>query len=138
VEGLRNKEITARIKDARTEIGQFVLKNICADADSRLTDALFGHDGAQPSDEDVKKAEQFALALCRSSRVAGPLGIQGEVTTKINQVQQQVVNNMLAILPPRGRSMTADAQRQMFNSLRMVEILSGPDEAERLFREWTA
>lgn len=138
VEGLRDKEITARMKEARAEIGQFVLKNICADVDKRLTDALFGHGGALPGDEDVKKAEQFALALRRSSKVSGPLGIQREVTAKINEVQQQVVKNTVAILRTRDRSTTADAQRQMFNSLRMVEILSGPDEAERLFREWKA
>lgn len=138
VEGLRDKELAARMNDARVEIGQFVLKNICADVDRRLTDALFGHRSTPPGDEDVKKAEQFALALRRSSKLAGPLGIQREVTAKINEVQQQVVNNTLATLGTRDRSMTADAQRQMFNSLRMVEIMSGPDEAERLFRKWTA
>jgi hypothetical protein len=138
VEGLRDKEIATRMKDARAEIGQFVLENVCADVDTRLTDTLFGHGGALPSDEDVKKAEQFALALRRSSKMAGSLGIQKEVTSRINMAQQQVVNNTLAMLRPGGRSMTADAQRQMYNGLRMVEILSGPDEAERLFREWTA
>ncbi|OYQ34823.1 hypothetical protein CHU95_09545 [Niveispirillum lacus] len=142
VQGLRDKDITAKMKNARAEIGHFVLKNICADVDKELTSALFGHDGALPSDEDVKKAEQLALALRRSSKLAGPLGIQREVTAKINEARQQVVDNTLAALrnTPRNRdgSMGADAQRQMFNGLRMVEILSGSDEAERLFREWNA
>ena len=141
VQGLRDKEITAKMKNARAEIGQFVLKNICADVDKGLTEALFGHGGGLPGDEDVKKAEQFALALRRSSKLAGPLGIQREVTAKINEARQQVVNNTLATLrnAPRNRdgSMGPDGQRQMFNGLRMVEILAGSDEAERLFREWS-
>ncbi len=142
VQGLRDKEITAKMKNARAEIGQFVLKNICADVDKGLTAALFGHGGALPSDEDVKRAEQLALALRRSSKLASPLGIQREVAAKITEARQQVVTNTLATLrnTPRNRdgSMAADAQRQMFNGLRMVEILSGSDEAERLFREWNA
>ncbi|MBP7339972.1 hypothetical protein [Niveispirillum sp.] len=142
VQGLKDKEISAKVKNARAEIGQFVLKNICADVDKGLTEALFGHGGALPSNEDVKKAEQFALALRRSSKLAGPLGIQREVTAKINEARQHVISNTLATLrdTPRNRdgSMNADAQRQMFNGLRMVEILAGSDEAERLFREWSA
>lgn len=142
VQSLKDKEITSKVKNARAEIGQFVLKNICADVDKGMTEALFGHGGALPSDEDVKKAEQFAMALRRSSKLAGPLGIQREVTAKINEARQQVVTNTLATLrnAPRNRdgTMGADGKRQMFNGLRMVEILAGSDEAERLFREWNS
>lgn len=140
VQGLRDKDITAKMKNARAEIGQFVLKNICGDADKSLTEALFGHGAGPASDESVKKAEQFAMALRRSSKLAGPLGIQREVAAKINEARQQVVTNTLATLrnTPRSRdgSMSPEAQRQMFNGLRMVEILAGSDESERLYREW--
>lgn len=139
VQNLRDKDISAKVKNARAEIGHFVLKNICADVDKGLTEALFGQEGL-PSDAAVKKAEQFAMALRRSSRLAGPLGIQREVAAKINEARQQVVDNTLATLrdAPRNRdgSMGPDGQRQMFNGLRMVEILAGSDEAERLMREW--
>lgn len=139
VQGLRDKEITSKVKNARAEIAQFVLKNICADVDKGLTEALFSHEGL-PSDEEVKRAEQFAMALRRSSKLAGPLGIQREVAAKITEARTQVVNNTLATLrnAPRNRdgSMGPEGQRQMFNGLRMVEILAGSDEAERLFRDW--
>lgn len=142
VQGLKDKDISAKVKNARAEIGQFVLKNICADVDKGLTGALFGHGGALPSDEDVKRAEQFAMALRRSSKLAGPLGIQREVAAKITEARQHVVDNTLSTLrgAPRNRdgSMGPEGQRQMFNGLRMVEILAGSDEAERLFREWNA
>lgn len=142
VQNLKDKDITNKVKNARAEIGQFVLKNICADIDKGLTEALFGHGPGPASDEAVKKAEQFALALRRSSKLAGPLGIQREVAAKITEARQQVVTNTVASLrnAPRNRdgSMGPEAQRQMFNGLRMVEILAGSDEAERLFRDWNS
>ncbi|MFV3076278.1 hypothetical protein [Niveispirillum fermenti] len=140
VQSLRDKDITNKMKNARAEVGQFVLKNICADVDQGLHAALFGRDGGLPDDATMKKAEQFAMALRRSSKLAGALGIQREVSAKISETRQQVVSTTQASLraAPRNRDGTlgADGQRTMFNSLRIVEILSGSDEAERLCREW--
>lgn len=140
VQNLRDKEITSKVKNARAEIGQFVLKNICTDVDKNLHAALFSQPDGLPSDESIQKAEQLAMALRRSSKLANALGIQREVTAKITETRQQIVSTTLASLraAPRTRDgkLAPEAQRQMFNSLRMVEILAGSDEAERLFREW--
>lgn len=140
VQNLRDKEITSKVKNARAEIGQFVLKNICADVDKNLHTALFGQPEGLPSDEEMRKAEQLAMALRRSAKLANALGIQREVTAKITDARQQIVSTTLANLrsAPRTREgrMNPEAQRQMFNSLRMVEILAGSDEAERLLRDW--
>lgn len=140
VQSLRDKEITSKVKNARAEIGQFVLKNICTDVDKNLHDALFSQSDGLPSDESIQKAEQLAMALRRSSKLANALGIQREVTTKITEARQHIVsttlNNLRAAPRTRDGKLGPEAQRQMFNSLRMVEILAGSDEAERLFREW--
>ncbi len=140
VQNLRDKDISSKVKNARAEIGQFVLKNICADVDKNLHDALFSQPDGLPSDESMQKAEQLAMALRRSSKLANALGIQREVTTKITEARQHIVsttlNNMRAAPRTRDGKLGPEAQRQMFNSLRMVEILAGSDEAERQLREW--
>lgn len=142
VQSLRDKDITNKVKNARAEIGHFVLKNICGDVEKSLSDALFAPQGGMPDDAQMKKAEQLAMAMRRSSKLAGPLGIQKEVSAKINAARQQVVTNTLTSLrdAPRNRdgSMGPEGQKQLFNSLRVIEILAGSDEAERLYREWRA
>ncbi|HYC03275.1 MAG TPA: hypothetical protein VED40_08290 [Azospirillaceae bacterium] len=132
VNSLRDKAMTEKVASARAEIGDFVVRNIVEGVDRNLLEALFsGGDGAA-SDERMRQAEQLALALRRSSKLAPFLGIQREVGGKITELRQQIegqTNQLVDAAAP-------EAQRQMFNSLRMIEILAGSDEAERLYRSW--
>lgn len=130
---LRDKEMSRKVDGARTEIGEFVKRTIISDVDQALLGTLFGPDAAVDPDEKVRKAEQLALALRKSARLAPHLGIKREVDAKINEIRRQVEAGTETVL--RGQP-GAEVQRRMFNSLRVIEILAGSDEAERLFREW--
>lgn len=140
VMSLRDKEMSQKVQGARAEIGSFVVRNVVADLDRTLVGTLFTADGSLPVDDgSMKKAEQLALALRRSSKLAPHLGIQKEVGAKITAVRKQLEAQTETLLRtgPRTRDgLAPEAQRQMFNSLRVIEILAGSDEAERLYKEW--
>lgn len=136
---LKDKDMSKRVDGARTEIGDFVKRAIVSDVDKSMMDTLFGPDAGTNTDEKVKKAEQLALALRKSAKLAGHLGIKREVDAKISEVRRQMESETENVLRNQNRrpgTTDAEAQRRMFNSLRVIEILAGSDEAERLFRDW--
>jgi hypothetical protein len=139
VQSLRDKELSAKMQTARADVAQYVLKNICGAIDQADIDAVFPATGT-PSVETLKKAEHVVMALRRSSRIAGPLGIQKEVSNRITDIRRRLEQQTNAALRkiPRNRdgTLTPDGARHMFNSLRLLEILAGSEEAERLYREW--
>jgi len=140
LQALRDTPMLARVQGARQEMGQAVLRTVVADLDRTLIDTLFPVDGRTlASDAEVRKAEQMALALRRSAKLGPHLGIQREVNSKINEVRRRLEGETEALLrDSRGSGGQTDpqAKRQVFNSLRMIEILAGSDEAERLYRDW--
>lgn len=140
VQGLRDKELSAKMQTARADVAQYVLKNICGSIDQADIDAVFPAAGT-PSVETLKKAEHLVMALRRSSRIAGPLGIQKEVSNRITDIRRRLEQQTNAALRkiPRNRdgTLSPDGARHMFNSLRLMEILAGSEEAERLYREWS-
>jgi len=135
---LRDKEMSKKVDGARAEIGNFVVRTIVNDVDKALIGTLFDGSGVA-GDDQVRKAEQLALALRRSAKLAPHLGIKREVDTKITDVRRQVeagIETALRTHPPVHGKPDAETQRQMFNGLRVIEILAGSDEAERLYRQW--
>ncbi|HYE51656.1 MAG TPA: hypothetical protein VEB20_18815 [Azospirillaceae bacterium] len=133
VSSMRDKQMSDKVASARAEIGDFVVRNIVENVDRNLLDTLF-QQGAPAGDEEVKRAEQLALALRRSAKLAPFLGIKREVDAKIAEVRQQIDKRTDGLLS--GSAKDPALQRQVFNSLRMIEILAGSDEAERLYRSW--
>ncbi|MFM2042337.1 MAG: hypothetical protein RLY86_913 [Pseudomonadota bacterium] len=136
---LKDREMSRKVDGARAEIGDFVKRTIVADVDRTLITSLFSPDIAASAGEQVKKAEQLALALRKSAKLAPHLGIKRDVDSKIAEVRKQVERETEAALRDRDQRtglVSAEAQRRMFNSLRVIEILAGSDEAERLYRDW--
>lgn len=138
---LRDKDVVQKMGQARAEIGHLLLRKVGNGTDTALMAALFAGDGQGiASDEDMRRAEQLALALRRSFKLALHLGIQKEIGTRIGEARRQLEVRTQAMLHqiPRTREgrLAPAAERQMVNSLRVVEILAGSDEAERLSREW--
>lgn len=139
VQTLKDRDMTKRIDQARSEIGDFVVRNIVSGVDAALVDSLFGTPSVPASDAQVKQAEQLAMALRRSIKLAPQLGIGREVTAKVAEVRKQVeaeADQLFRTNRPGPEGMDAKVQRQMFNSLRVIEILAGSEEAERLYRDW--
>ncbi len=139
VQTLKDKDMTKRIDQARAEIGDFVVRNIVSGVDAALVESLFGTPTVPASDAQVKQAEQLAMALRRSIKLAPHLGIGREVTAKVAEVRKQVeaeADELFRTHRPGPAGMDPKVQRQMFNSLRVIEILAGSEEAERLYRDW--
>jgi hypothetical protein len=140
VQGLRDKELSAKMQTARGDVAQYVLKNICGTVDQADIDAVFPATGG-PSAQTLKKAEHLVMALRRASRIAGPLGIQKEVSNRIADIRRRLEQQTNAALRkiPRNRdgTLSPEGARHMFNSLRLMEILAGSEEAERLYKEWS-
>jgi hypothetical protein len=137
VTSLKDRDLNNRVSSARSEIGNFVVKNLVEDLEKSLIAALFNKDNMPASDEAMKQAEQMAMGLRKSLKLAPALGIAREVNAKLAEVRKSVEAETDAMLRQlRPGSSDPKAQRQMFNSLRMIEILAGSDEAERLHKEW--
>lgn len=140
VQGMRDKELSAKMQTARGEVAQFVLKNVCDKVSTAAIDAVFPSDGRAADIDTIKKAEQQVLALRRASRMAGALGIQKEVSNRITDIRRRLEQQTNAALRkiPRNRdgTLSPEGARHMFNSLRLVEIVAGSEEAARLYKEW--
>ncbi|MDE1148939.1 MAG: hypothetical protein PW843_20425 [Azospirillaceae bacterium] len=134
---LRDKKITDRVAAARGEIGGFVLTTVLGDVGQTLNDLMFPAEGGITTAPDsLKRAESTALALKRTAKLAGSLGIQREVGTKITDIRREIDRQTDRMLSAPDSRTNPEVKRQMFNNLRLIEILVGPDEAERLYREW--
>jgi hypothetical protein len=136
VQSLRDAAMSDKVKTARTEIGNFVMRSIVGDVDKNVMGLLKAPDGGVPNDEQLVQAENFALALRRSAKLAGFLGIQREVNAKITQLREDIGRES-STLRKRGDLNGDEARRQIFGRLRLIEILAGSDEAERLYRQWS-
>ncbi|MBB6253611.1 hypothetical protein [Nitrospirillum iridis] len=138
VASLRDKKIVDRVTTARGEIGEFVLTTVLGDVERTLASLMFADNGgiATPPDE-MKRAEATALALKRSAKLASHLGIQREVNAKILEIRREIDRQTDRMIAAPGARGNPEVRRQMFNNLRLVEILAGSDEAERAYREWS-
>ena len=92
----------------------------------------------QPPDEaKLKEAEQRAIALRLCVRYAEELGLGGEAEEKLSTLQEQLTGltgGMIESL--HGRYMSAkqrgSVEAHLFASVRLVELLAGPDVANDL------
>ncbi|MEE3626293.1 hypothetical protein UCD39_20305 [Nitrospirillum sp. BR 11752] len=135
---LRDKKTADRVAAARSEIGEFVLSTVLGDVEKTLAGLMYAaRTGIATPPDDMRRAEIAALALKRSAKLAGPLGIQREVAAKITEIRREIDRQTDRMMPAPGARGDPEVRRQMFNNLRLVEILSGSDEAERMYRDWS-
>ena len=104
VQQLRDSAMNERVNAAKAEIGNFVMRNIVADVDKNimaLLQAPASEDG-MPDDERLVQAENFALALRRSTKLAPFLGINKEVASKVEQLKSQIGQETSALKKSGG------------------------------------
>ncbi|TWB75389.1 hypothetical protein FBZ87_104495 [Nitrospirillum amazonense] len=133
---LRDKKIVDRVAAARSEIGEFVLTTVLGNVEKTLAGLMYSAGGVSTPPDEMKKAEATVLALKRSAKLAGHLGIQREVAAKITEIRREIERQADRMMAAPGARGDPEVRRQMFNNLRLVEILAGSDEAERMYREW--
>lgn len=133
VNALRDTKIAGTVTAARTSIGRMVVRRVLPDASQRLARALFAGSGGATSAR-MKEAEEVALVIRRMSRLGAALGVQRDVSQTISGLRDEMEPHLHTLLRD-DRPVEQDAQRQVYNIIRIVEVLSGPDEAERLYRD---
>jgi hypothetical protein len=145
----QGKGLDRQLERARRSLRDMVHVNILNGADkSILANVMAGGSfvtGAtglggwdQPPDESrLKEAEQRAIALRLCVRYAEELGLGGEAEEKLSTLQEQLTGltgGMIESL--HGRYMSAkqrgSVEAHLFASVRLVELLAGPDVANDL------
>ncbi len=145
----QGKGLDRQLERARRTLRDMVHVNILNGADkSILANVMAGGSfvtGAtglggwdQPPDESkLKEAEQRAIALRLCARYAEELGLGGEAEEKLSTLQEQLTGltgGMIESL--HGRYMSSkqrgSVEAHLFASVRLVELLAGPDVANDL------
>lgn len=126
-----NAELMLALRQARAEIGQFILGSVVAEADQTLRAILAPGTSPDdladgPSDRQLEEAELFALALRRCANLAPAVGIDEGVRVKLGGIQAELERIGLT---PKDPTLAA---RWLLTTVRLLEVLAGPDEAERV------
>ena len=132
--GMRDKGVVEQIQNTRREIGTYVVDTLAVKADEALFESLrakpegAGKNGTkEPSMEQVENAEKNALSLKRCARIAETVGVKREMEKKLQVVCGQLEREATA--PDRDDEAR---ERRLIRSVRLIELIAGPDEAQRV------
>ena len=128
--GMRDKAVVEQIQTTRREIGTYVVDTLAVKADESLFENLRARPadgGPEPSLEQEENAEKSALSLRRCARIAESVGAKREMEKKLQVVCGQLEREASA--PERD---TSARERRLIRSVRLIELIAGPDEAQRV------
>lgn len=131
--GLRSRTVADQVQTARREIGSFVLDKVAVKADQTLFESLRpaaapGQSAPlEPTVDQVETAEQSARSLRRCAKVAESVGVNREMEQKLAGVCIKLEREATA----RDSSGQTD-ERRLVRSVRLIEMIAGPDEAQRV------
>jgi hypothetical protein len=98
--------------------------------------AALGRAGAPANDEDLVAAEAHARALARSRQLAKHVGLDAAANAAVIAIRDQLKANIGQTLETGGATRDKDAVRKtVFGTIRLLEMVAGPEEAERLLRQ---
>ncbi len=132
--GMRDKNVAEHIQSTRREIGTYVVETLAVKADEALFENLRAKaegvtrsGGKEPTTEQVEDAEKSAISLRRCARIAETVGVKREMEKKIATVCGQLEREATA-----PETDTATRERRLIRSVRLIELIAGPDEAQRV------
>lgn len=147
----QGKGLDRQLERARKSLRDMVTTNILNGADqSIVSNLLMSEAGAfvtggagigswdlPPDEQKLREAEQRAVALRLCARYAEELGLGGEAEEKLSVLQEQLTGlttNMIESLHGRFLStkQRTSAEANLYASVRLVELLAGPDVANDL------
>lgn len=131
---VRDKSVVEQIQTTRREIGTYVVDTLAVKADESLFENLRAkpegvvRNGVQePTMEQVENAEKSALSLKRCARIAETVGVKREMEKKLQVVCGQLEREATA--PDNDEDAR---ERRLIRSVRLIELIAGPDEAQRV------
>lgn len=141
----RGGAVDAQLQKMRVAVRDFVVGDVLGTAEAEIGSVVglpAGRPIAEvqpPTLDRMIVAENHARALRRALRIAPSLGLEGEVTGKIETLRERVIEDTVAMLARAERSdnmLEADAaEARLYTAVRMLELLIGPDEADALYRQ---
>lgn len=132
MEQSRNKSFDQRMKEVRGSVHEMVRTQVLQDADSGIVAALGDLDGGPEDRAHLVQAENQARALRKCATIADQLGLRGEVkamTQKTTATLTEKARQSLGGKPAAGGSRTG------YTAIRMIELIAGPAEANKIMDE---
>ncbi|MFC7334973.1 hypothetical protein [Rhodocista pekingensis] len=145
------RKMIRRVDQARVVISEAILERVIGPADQELLGHVLDtaeRDLIRPdllprpaTPEEIARAEDFARAYRRCARIAPQVGLKPQMQEKTAQLCRTVrrATEQLSTLSQAAGASAADtatADEQIVSLLRLVEIVAGPDEAERILLDW--
>jgi len=147
----QGKGLDRQLDRARKSLRDMVTINILNGADQSIVSNLLMSDAGAfvtggggigswdlpPDEQKLREAEQRAVALRLCARYAEELGLGGEAEEKLSVLQEQLTSlttNMIESMHGRFLStkQRTSAEANLYASVRLVELLAGPDVANGL------
>ncbi len=125
----RNKSFDQRLKEVRGSIHEMVRSQILDNADGGIVGALTAMNGGVNDRAQILQAENQARALRKCASIADTLGLRGELKTVTQKATTSLTEQARKSL---GGGATAGGSRTGYTAIRMIELLSGPAEANKL------
>jgi hypothetical protein len=88
-----------------------------------------------PGSADLIAAEAHARALGRSRRLAKNVGLESAAFTAVSNIREKLSANIGEMLLGGAAAVTDTARRSVFGTIRLFELVAGPEEAERVLRQ---
>jgi hypothetical protein len=129
----RRSEFDQRLKQVRGAVHEMVRTQLLADAETDILGTVGGTAGTPAAKENVKQAENHARALRKCATIADSLGLR----TELRQVTDKTVTALTGAAQQvfaAGPAAATDP-RAGYAAIRMIELISGPVEANRILAE---
>ncbi|MBP2299132.1 hypothetical protein [Azospirillum picis] len=130
MEHSRNKEFDQRLKEVRNSVHGMVRTQVLQDADSGIIAALGALEGGAEERAHLRRAENQARALRKCATFADSLGLRGELRAMTQKATASLTEKaQQALSGPAGNARTG------YTAIRMIELIAGPAEANKIMDE---
>jgi len=140
MEQSRNKSFDQRLKQVRGSVHEMVRTQVLQDAETGIVAALGGLDGGADDRTRLAQAESQARALRKCSTIAEQLGLRGELremTQKTTATLTEKARQALGRGGVNGGGVggVGGGARSGYTAIRMIELLAGSAEANKVMDE---
>ena len=145
-----NAGLDKQLERARRSLGEMVRINLLEGAERRILEHVMSTDAKKlvpvnfwekrPDEDQLVVAEKHAIALRLCAQYAEELGLEGQVEMKLEQLRDSMEERASKLLEhvrqgglAAGQRATAEAN--LYCTVRLLELVAGPDRADHLRRE---
>lgn len=131
MEQSRNKDFDKRLKEVRSSVHEMVRSQVLDGADAGIVGAIGALDGGAGDRDQLVQAENQARALRKCGVIADTLGLRGELKAVTQKATSSLVDAARQAL---GGGPAANS-RSGYSAIRMIELIAGPAEANKVMDE---